>query len=90
MTMADNSLNRCIVVACLFLSGCWIEPQQADIKRIIEEQGFTNVSGIKPIFFGCDMHDAFRYSFTATSPNGHQITGYVCSSWFKAWTVRMN
>jgi hypothetical protein len=81
-------LEAAALILCLFLGGCWVEPQKHDIERIVGEQGYTQVRDLKPIFFGCDQNDVFRFSFTATSPKGNVVNGQACSSYFKGWTVR--
>ena len=84
-----GSKSSMFILLLLGLTACgWVEPQKADIVRIVGEQGFTDVRDVEPIFLGCDQHDAFRYHFTAISPKGNRIKGEACASFFKGWTIR--
>jgi len=60
-------------------------------KRILEQQGYTNVETTGYSFFGCDKSDHVRTRFIAASPNGKTIEGTVCNGFlFKNYTIRFD
>jgi hypothetical protein len=75
-----------ILALTLGLAGCGVNPDRA--KSALEAQGLTNVQIGGYAFWGCGENDTFRSSFTATGANGQQVSGVVCSAWFKGMTVR--
>lgn len=56
--------------------------------RALTEQGYTNIQITGYSWFSCGQDDAFSTGFTATSQNGSQIEGAVCSGWLKGYTIR--
>lgn len=77
-----------IAVALLAAVGC---TDQKTARRVLEDQGYTEVSVGGFDAFGCSDDDTYATKFTATSPNGKRISGVVCSSQFlKGSTVRFH
>lgn len=75
-------------LACLWLSGC---TDQRTARRVLEQQGYTDirVGGFDP--FACSDDDTYSTKFTATTPYGARVSGVVCSSqFFKGATVRFH
>jgi hypothetical protein len=69
------------------LSGCTAARSS---KRALEAAGYTNIEMKGYAFFGCDDNDRFHDKFTATGPTGVQVSGVVCSGWFKGSTIRLD
>jgi len=59
-----------------------------DAKRALMGMGFTDINTTGYQVFGCSEDDHFHTGFTAKNPNGQQVSGVVCSGFFKAGTVR--
>jgi hypothetical protein len=62
---------------------------QTTAVRLLEEQGYKNISITGYVFFGCSEDDTFHTGFVATSAAGKQVEGVVCSDWFKGATIRL-
>jgi hypothetical protein len=78
-----------LVAGCLALAACFTDPQ--DARRVLEDQGYTDVQITGYAFAACGEHDTYSTGFTATSPNGRRIGGTVCKgAFFKNQTVRFN
>lgn len=69
------------------LAGC-TAPERA--KKVLEDQGYTNVETTGYAWFDCGQDDAFATEFKALSPVGRPVEGAVCSGWFKGNTVRID
>jgi len=76
-----------LIILALILSGC-TKPDAA--RQALESNGFTNIQLDGYSIFGCGKDDYFSDKFTATGANGKQVTGVVCSGWFKGSTIRMD
>jgi len=74
-----------LIVATMF---CACSNSQ-DAERVLQENGFTNIQTTGYSFFACGKDDFFSTGFTATSVNGSQVSGTVCSGLlFKGSTIR--
>jgi hypothetical protein len=76
-----------ILASALALSAC-TDPDGA--RKVLEAQGYKNISITGYRYFGCGEDDVFRTGFTAMGPAQHQITGIVCRGHFKGSTVRLD
>lgn len=77
-----------IVVLCLFmLVGCTDSPAA---KRVLTQQGYTQVQTTGLRFFTCGEGDLYRTGFTGKSPAGINVEGTVCSGIFKGHTIRLD
>ena len=80
-----------IIAALLGLTACTDAP---DARRVLENEGFTNVQTGGYAFFMCDTgkhgSDVYATQFTATGPTGRVVSGAVCKGWFKGSTVRFD
>lgn len=74
-----------IALAVLALTAC---SSRSDAEHALSNAGFTNVETRGYSFFGCGKDDSFKTKFTATNPQGKQVSGVVCSGWFKGGTIR--
>lgn len=76
-----------VVVIALALAGC---TKPGKTREVLEQQGYkqVEVTGFRPL--SCGEDDVFKTGFAATSPSGAQVTGVVCSGWFKGNTVRLD
>jgi hypothetical protein len=59
-------------------------------ERVLRENGYTDIKTTGYDFFACGKGDNFSTGFTATSPNGHKVSGSVCSGLLKGATIRFN
>ena len=77
-----------VLIASLLLSGCSLsEPDKT--KRLLEQEGYTNIETIGYAWFSCGQDDFFATGFIAEK-NGHHIEGTVCSGLiFKNSTIRL-
>lgn len=77
-----------IIPMVALLASCGVNPHEA--RRILEEQGMTDVKIGGYSLFGCSKGDNFSSSFTATSVKGNRVRGVICGGVFKGYTVRFN
>jgi hypothetical protein len=84
MTRLKQAWLALVVVA---LAGC---TSSDDAIRAVEAMGMTNVTATGYRVFGCSEDDSFHTGFTATNPQGRQVSGVVCSGWLKGSTVRFD
>lgn len=59
-------------------------------ERVLADNGYTNIRTTGYAWFGCDKHDNFSTGFIATSPNGREVRGQVCSGFLKGSTIRFD
>jgi len=79
-------MKKLILICAVLVSGC-TEPEHA--KKILEEQGYTQVETGGYGWFACSDDDWFHTKFTALGMTGKPITGVVCSGLlFKNSTIR--
>lgn len=73
--------------ATLFLAACG----EQDAKRAVEAYGFDSVTIGGTPWYGCGESDSFFYNqrFTALNNKGKAVSGVVCGSVFKGYTVRV-
>jgi hypothetical protein len=80
------------IVIVLWVAIAWTgiltRPQQA--KDVLRARGYEDVevTGYAPL--SCAEEDMFRTGFTATSPEGGDVSGAVCSGVWKGSTVRFD
>lgn len=58
--------------------------------RAVENSGMTEARATGYRFWGCDEKDIFHTGFIARNARGQEVTGVVCSGWFKGATVRFD
>lgn len=75
------------IVMLIAISGC---TRTGSATKILQDEGYSNITITGYRFFGCGKGDDFHTGFTATGPTGHTINGVVCSGWFKGSTVRLD
>ena len=75
-------------LAILALVGACTDEQTA--KRVLEEQGYSEVRTTGWAWLSCGKDDTFKTGFVARSPKGNKVEGAVCSGWFKGATVRLD
>lgn len=79
------------ILAALFACAAASCTDQKTARRVLEDQGYTDISVGGFDAFGCSDDDTYATKFTATSPNGKRVSGVVCSSqFFKGSTVRFH
>lgn len=76
-----------VVLFCLCCVGC-TNPEGAE--KVLKDQGYTNIVITGYRCFSCGEEDSFATGFTATSPNGTQVSGTVCEGFLKGKTIRFD
>lgn len=74
---------------CLSLASCGGNPD--DAKRVLSQQGMTDIKIEGYAFWGCASGkngDTFASNFSATARDGTKVTGAVCGGFLKGYTVR--
>jgi hypothetical protein len=86
--MKKLGLLLAIAASSVLLAACGEDAA----KRTAEAYGFDNVSLTGTPWFGCGHDDSafYNHSFTATNAKGQPISGVICGSAFKGYTVRLN
>lgn len=77
--------NTILFALVLALTAC---TSQSDADSALKALGMTNIQYTGYSLFACSKDDTFHTGFTATNPQGQQVTGTVCSGVFKGATVR--
>jgi len=72
----------------LIFTGNCSRPEEA--KRVLTEQGYTEIETLGYRWFGCGSEDGFSDGFSATSPSGARVEGVVCGGWGKGMTIRFD
>lgn len=76
---------KTILLACLLTFGC--TKSNSEVQRILEREGYTDISLQGYAWFGCSDDDTFANKFVAKK-NGQVVEGVVCSGWMKGYTIR--
>lgn len=77
-----------LVLLMTLLLGC---TDGDNTRRILAENGYTDIHLTGYKFFSCSKDDFYHTGFTATSPVGKRVSGTVCSGlFFKNSTIRFN
>lgn len=76
-------------VSCFaaLLSAC---TSPVDAKRVLEQQGYTEVITGGYGWFACSKSDNFSTKFKAKSPSGVPVSGVVCGGILKGSTIRFD
>jgi hypothetical protein len=70
----------------ILLSSC---SNSNDANKALTAMGFTDIQTTGYKWFACSDDDWYHTGFTATNPQGMQVSGVVCSGFFfKNSTVR--
>ena len=73
----------------LFLSTGCTQPDNA--KRILEDQGYTEIQMRGYDILNCSEDDAYKDKFIAKGPTGKTVSGVVCAGlMFKGSTIRLD
>ncbi len=59
-------------------------------KKVLLDQGYTNIKFTGHDFLACGDRDQYSTGFIASSPAGHPVTGAVCCGVFKSCTIRLD
>lgn len=80
-------MKRIIIFAALLVLTACTDVKEA--KRVLEENGYSQVQSEGYAWFACSKEDTFHTAFTAVAPTGRPVHGVVCSGWvFRASTIR--
>lgn len=84
-------MNRLIAILMMFsLASCTDEETS---RRVLEDEGYTDIEIGGYAMFACSEDDNYRTSFTAVrvTPSGEHrvVTGAVCCGLWKNCTVRL-
>ena len=80
-------MKKFLLLAAVLVAGC---TAQNTAKRVLAQQGYSDVRITGYRLFMCAESDDFSTGFEATSPSGVRVTGAVCSGWLKGATVRFD
>lgn len=81
-----KKITLAIILGAILCAGC-SDPKTA--RRVLEQDGYTEVKITGWQFFGCDKHDDFTTGFMAKNANGALVNGVVCSDLIgKGATIR--
>ena len=72
----NNFILPLILVALLTCSGC---TDNDEAKRVLTEQGYSNIALTGFELFDCSYDYFYRTGFTATAATGKSVEGAVCS-----------
>lgn len=65
--------------------------QQPDAAiKVLQDNGYTDIRITGYRWFTCDEKDTFSTGFIAITPTGKQVSGAVCSGFFKGNTIRFD
>lgn len=65
-------------------------PNPVKAIRVLSEQGYSQIHIHRAMRWSCSDGDTFVDGFDAVSSSGHQVSGVVCSGWFKSSTIRID
>jgi hypothetical protein len=93
MTKIEKLITTVIVITIviglftILPTGC---TQPDKTVRLLEQQGYTNVTitGWRP--FMASSKESFSTGFEATSPNGNRVSGAVTGGFLKGSTIRFD
>ncbi|QFR55967.1 hypothetical protein CPT_Muldoon_010 [Serratia phage Muldoon] len=75
-----------IALGMLALVGC---TDATEAKRILKNEGYTDVQMTGYDFFACSEDDMFHTGFVGTNAAGNRVEGTICSGlFFKNSTIR--
>lgn len=78
-----------LAIAALGLAACVTDAPTA--RRVLSDQGYTDIRITGYRVFGCSGDDDVRTGFTAKSAAGKPVTGVVCGGFlFKSNTIRID
>ncbi len=77
-----------LAAVALLLAGC-TDTSDKNV-RLLESMGMTNVELGGYAWFDCSEDDTFKTAFKAVGVNGEEVSGALCSGFFKGTTVRFN
>ena len=78
-------MKKALIVAALLLSAC---TNESKTKRILENEGFTEIEINGYSFFACGEDDVFATGFCAKNAAGNKVCGTVCGGVGKGYTIR--
>ncbi len=81
-------MKKLLLIGVLALTAACTSPDTA--TRVLAQAGYTNIQIEGYAFFSCSEDDTFKTAFTATAPNGAQVSGAVCGGWLKGNTIRLD
>lgn len=79
-----------IAFVILFAAATPTCTDEVTTRRVLTEQGYTNIRITGYRYFGGGEDDVFNTGFTATSPKGHMVSGCVTRGLLKGSTVRLD
>ena len=87
--MSYSKMKAVVVGAVMLvgLTGCSV-PDKA--TETLKNNGYTDIKTDGYAWFACGEKDFFSTKFYAKSPSGQQVSGAVCSGFFKGNTIRFD
>jgi hypothetical protein len=79
------------ILAATITALCVACTQPDHAKKILEDQGYTDVRMDGYDWLNCSKDDVYHDKFTAKSPAGKKVSGVVCAGLlFKGATIRLD
>lgn len=79
-------MRKLLIILALLLSAC---TRESDVEKYAKIEGWQSYQTTGYGWFACGKDDVFATSFKAIK-NGQEISGTVCSGWFKGKTLRLD
>lgn len=86
--LKPNTMKFLFIVFIIALVGCTSSEDFDKGKRILENQGFTNVVNTGYQTWCCDDKETYSTGFRAIDKAGNTVEGCFCSAAFKGVTIR--
>jgi hypothetical protein len=81
-------LRVIFLASCIAIASCSSKSDFDKGKKLLEQQGYTDVNNTGYSIFCCDEKDTFSTGFACKDRNGDKVSGCFCSSYLKALTIR--
>ena len=77
-----------LLALMIAVTGCSSDNDFNKGKKLLEDQGYTDVVNTGHSFFCCDDKDTYSTGFKCKDKQGNEVKGCFCSSLTKGVTIR--
>jgi hypothetical protein len=77
-----------LLALMIAVTGCSSDNDFSKGKKLLEDQGYTEVVNTGHSFFCCDEKDTYSTGFKCKDKQGNEVEGCFCSSLTKGVTIR--
>lgn len=81
-------MNKYLIICAAFMLSACSDSDGA--QKALSAAGYTDIKTHGYSVFGCGRDDDYSTTFTAKGPTGIEVSGVVCSGFFKGSTIRTN